>query len=468
MHIHRRLITAIILATLLAAFLPHQVYAQSEVIATVLASSLNVRQMPNSDALIVGMVAYQTQLRVTGREDTLGDGGLWVYSASLDGSISGWVRSDYLEFPAGFDIFSLPLLSGGETPAAPAAPPTTGLLPGTTAEPVNFRTGPGRTYAALRMLPGGTPVGLMGRDNTGLWLQADVNGQQGWLYAGLVQVAGDVNSLPVTVETASDGGAGPSISAGVVPVVGSRARQIFLRGQRLGNRRNVFSKVGDSITDSPYFLVPIGQGGLQLYEYTSLQPVVNFFSQAMANNNNSFANASIAARGGWTAGALLDPANVFTTGCQPGESPLVCEYRVTKPAVALIMVGTNDIAFSVPSADFRANLERIVQTSIDMGVIPVLSTIPDNQRYPNESARVPEINGIIVEVANAYGVPLWNYWQAMQNLPNHGLSTDNLHPSIPPSGETGVFSPDGLQYGYTVRNLTALMVLDAVWRGALY
>jgi lysophospholipase L1-like esterase len=209
-------------------------------------------------------------------------------------------------------------------------------------------------------------------------------------------------------------------------------------------------------------------GGLQLGQYTYLQPVVNFFSQTYANDHISFANTSLAAWSGWTSADLLNPERVFSSTCQPGESPLVCEYRVTKPSVALIMIGTNDVYFGMDSATYRANLDTIVKTSINMGVIPVLSTIPDNLQDPNLATRIQEFNGIIASVASANSIPLWNYWQAMQGLNNHGISGDGYHPSTSPTGEAAVFTPDALQYGFNIRNLTALMVLDAVWRGALY
>ena len=52
----------------------------------------------------------------------------------------------------------------------------------------------------------------------------------------------------------------------------------------------------------------------------------------------------------------------------------------------------------------------------------------------------------------------------METIPNQGLSSDGLHPSLPPDGAPGRFSTDNLQYGYTVRNLTALQTLDVIWR----
>jgi len=254
---------------------------------------------------------------------------------------------------------------------------------------------------------------------------------------------------------------------GVVPVVGGAARDIYLRGLELGNNSGVFSKVGDSITASPLFLNPVGSGGVQLYDYAYLQDVITFFSQVPARDHFSFANSSLAARGGWTTFDVLNPERATAGVCRPGETPLACEYRTIRPSIALIMFGTNDATW-VNSVDFRRNMQQIVEISIGAGVIPVLSTIPD-QLAGIGMNRVGEFNDIIIEVASLYGVPLWNYWLALQDLPNRGLGSDNIHPSYDPyTQETAIFSADGLRYGYNMRNLTALMVLDAVWRGAMY
>jgi hypothetical protein len=41
---------------------------------------------------------------------------------------------------------------------------------------------------------------------------------------------------------------------------------------------------------------------------------------------------------------------------------------------------------------------------------------------------------------------------------------DGVHPSPAPAGHNADFQPQYLGYGYTIRNLTALQALDAVWR----
>ncbi len=362
-----------------------------------------------------------------------------------------------------------------EAPPPSTAPTIEGALGGATSRRVNFRTGPGLNYGIIQTLPAGTPANFIGRNISNSWFQAVVGGQEGWLYYTLIDISGDISSLPVIeVEPPAGGGSSGGSGGGSVPAssvvsnIGSRSRQIFLVGQSLGNRPDVFSKVGDSVTATHYFLRPVGVGGLQLHGYAYLQPVVSYFSQTPARTHNSFANDSVAARGGWTTVEVLNPALNVPGVCQPGETPLACEYRVSRPSVALIMFGTNDVA-RIDTAVYQQNLQTIVQISIDMGVIPVLSTIPDNVAYPQLEARVLEFNSIIRRIARANGTPLWDYWQSMQSLPNYGISGDGYHPSLnPATGETGVFSDDGLRYGYNMRNLTALIVLDAIWRNVLY
>ncbi len=242
--------------------------------------------------------------------------------------------------------------------------------------------------------------------------------------------------------------------------VASNVQMIYRVGQALGNRADVFSKVGDSITVSLYFLQPIGDGLYTLGDFADLQPVINRFSTTMARQGNSFSNLSLAAGVGWAAWEALDPAFADPAWCSPGESPLACEYRWTRPAMAFIMFGTNDMSYR--SADqYRADMERIVQISEDMGVIPVLSTIPN---LPGSEMKVGEFNAIIRDIAAQRSLPLWDYHAAMDGLPNRGIGWDNIHPSHPDYELCADFRASNLQYGFVVRNLTALQMLDQVWR----
>lgn len=449
------------------------VYAQETVQAKVLPIQLNVRQSPSTDAPVLGQLLHGMTVTVTGRQDA--GAPMWVAITAPD--LSGWVRSDFLQFPDGYDLNRLPVTAASGAAVASNNPPAgnvtapPGSLTGTTRTIVNLRAGPGTSFAVLVMLPFGTTVALTGRSADGTWLRGVANGQEGWLSAGYVRVNGDRLSLPVvgadttSVPASGSPGSAWGVPVGVVPTITAHAHQIFVFGQSLGNRADVFSKVGDSITSRPQFLTVIGDGGLHLENYGYLQPVVDYYFHTTARTHNSFANISLAAHEGWTSLDLLNPSKADSSVCQPDEAPLVCEYRVVKPAVALIMIGTNDAKFGVTTENYRNNLAVIIQKSLDMGVIPVVSTIPDNLQDEGE---VSNFNRIIHEETAQFDVPLWDYWMALQGLPNHGLDPDGTHPSQG-SSETAVFTEhDVTSYGYTMRNLTALLVLDAVWKGALY
>lgn len=232
-------------------------------------------------------------------------------------------------------------------------------------------------------------------------------------------------------------------------------------------RKGVFSKVGDSITASPLFLAPIGNGGFVAGEHPQLQAVVDHFIQTA--EFNSFTHQSTAATPGWTSVDLLNPdarnGAPNSAGCEPGETPLACEYRMVQPSVALIMIGTNDILRGVDIDTYTANLQEILRITKAAGVLPIVSTIPDI-RVGNADfeGKVYEFNAVIFRMARANGALIWDYWAAMQNLPNLGLSGDGVHPSEPPNGESGVMTGDQLQFGYTLRNLTALQMLQIAYR----
>lgn len=352
-----------------------------------------------------------------------------------------------------------------------AAPPSAQVCP--TCENLRLRAAPGTAGDVITMLAANVPLSIIGRTADNAWVQVVASdGQSGWVASEYLLINIDLNVVSVT-STASDAPAVANASAAsvdgidVVSGVTSNARLIFQYGRSLGNSAYTFTRVGDSITASELFLTPIGQGNYSLGNYGYLQGVISFFSGPNARGANPFSAASIAARNSWGADSVLNPGFSDPNICRNGETPLACEYRVTKPSVALIMVGTNDSG-GIPAAEFQANLQMIVQTSINMGVIPVLSTIPPKHYNPATDGRVDEFNQIIVATARAYDIPLWNYWLAMRRLPGEGLHPDGVHPSAPPDGVTTIFDADHLQYGYTMRNLTALQVLYTLWQQVLY
>jgi hypothetical protein len=321
---------------------------------------------------------------------------------------------------------------------------------------LRLRDAPSFSSGTIGFIDPDAPLSLIGRTTDSNWLYVrTLDKLDGWSNAAYISVNINLADLPITTD----------LSALPHPVlivgkVADNVRAIYQHGQELGNHADVFSKVGDSITVAPHMLHPIGEGLYNLGDYQYLQSVIDRFSATAIGEGNSFTNTSMAAGSGWTTDAVLKSKYADPTLCLPDESALLCEYRVVKPSYALIMFGTNDVAHLTVKT-YAYNMGLIVKTSIEHGIIPIISTIPVRLGYEQQ---VAEFNQALAKVARRYNVPLWEFNGAMQSLPDLGLSPDGVHPSIPPKGYKGAadFRANNLYYGYVIRNLTALQMLDAV------
>lgn len=235
----------------------------------------------------------------------------------------------------------------------------------------------------------------------------------------------------------------------IVPEVGDRVLAIYRKGLELGNNPRAFSKVGDCGSTPAWFLgnFDLSEKYYSLGDHQYLKPIIQEFQ-------GSFERTSLAAKSGFNASSIFAPIWANREYCQPGESPLECEYRTHRPMFAIITLGTNDIWHQ---EDFEPQMRKIIETSIENGIIPILSTKADNLEGDHY------INATIAKLAIEYDIPLWNYWLAVQPLPNHGLQKDGAHLTW---GPTKFDDPQALQTAWTIRNLTALQVLDVVWQEA--
>jgi uncharacterized protein YraI len=304
----------------------------------------------------------------------------------------------------------------------------------------------------------GALISVTGRSADNLWLQTTAqNGNSGWVNADFVRVVQDLPNIPVTHSRNIIG-----VTAELSPEVVANIRQIYLLGQGSGNRADVFSKLGDSISVGQHVYAPIASENFNAGNFYYLQETVDHFMSGEARTGNPFVNQSLAAAIGWSASNALNPRFANTDYCLEGESPIECEYRLNRPAFALIMFGTNDVGL-VSEGAFYSHMEQIVQLSIDQHIIPIISTIPPRE---DSEGKCIAFNEIIVRIAESYDIPLWDYGAAMRALPENGLDEDGIHPSIPPMGARGSadFRTYNLGYGYVARNLTALQILDAVLR----
>jgi formylglycine-generating enzyme required for sulfatase activity len=241
----------------------------------------------------------------------------------------------------------------------------------------------------------------------------------------------------------------------VVPTsVSDRAREIYQRGLMMGNDPNAFSKVGDCHSTNPYFLADydLGPNVYNLGDYVYLQPTIDYFA-------GSFSRTSLAAKKGLSTAGVLASLWSDWKYCTSNETPLDCEFRLHHPSFAIISLGTNE-AYDVKldRSTFEPRLRRIIEHSLDQGVVPILSTKADNDEGDHY------INYVTARLAMEYELPLWNFWKAVQPLPQQGMRSADHLTFAPTKSFTDFSNPASLEYGMQIRNLTALQVLDMIHR----
>jgi len=232
----------------------------------------------------------------------------------------------------------------------------------------------------------------------------------------------------------------------IIPELSDTAKHILADGLRRGNNPNAFSKVGDCDTSTDWYLsnYDLDERYYNLGEYADqFRPVIDFF-------RGSFGRRSLAAKPGFSAASVLSNYWTDYSICETGEVPITCEYRINNPAFVLISLGTND-GYNPPS--FKDNLRAIIDLTIEQGRLPILMTKADNVEKDFS------INQDIADLAAEYDIPLWNFWAAIQEIPNHGLVEDGIHLTF---YKEDFSDPESFQYAWTYRNLTAMQLLDKV------
>jgi hypothetical protein len=313
-------------------------------------------------------------------------------------------------------LLALALLVGGCQPQS-AAPASARAEPTLTATLPLPSPSPSSAPAATRALPTGTPAPQAPPPLTATAASAPPLSGDQW------------QALPV------------------VPPISPAMRAVYQKGLAMGNNPAAFSKVGDCETTPTWFLGDFDRKAdrFRLGPYGDLQPVVDQFA-------GSFGRTSLAARSGFNAASVFSPLWADPKQCKSGETPLACEYRLHQPAFAFIMLGTNDVYHL---KTFEDSMRRIIEFSLDQGVVPVLATKADNMEGDNS------VNLTIARLAQEYQIPLWNFWAAVQDLPDAGLQEDGVHLTW---GPNFFDDADAMKSAWAHRNLTALQTLDAVWR----
>ena len=228
--------------------------------------------------------------------------------------------------------------------------------------------------------------------------------------------------------------------------ISPRVREIYRNGLALGNNPHIFSRIGDCASAAPAFLVGFDRK-YNLGEYGYLQPAIDYFQ-------GSFERPSLAAKAGLNSAGLL---SMLWTGeqCLKNETLLDCQYRLDRPSFAFIAIGTNEAYYVKQTpGSFEKNMRVILDDTIAQGIVPILATKADDVEGDDS------INASIARLAMEYEIPLWNFWLAVQPLPNNGMVEPEHLSSVSYINFTDFTIPNSLEYGMQMRNLTALQMLD--------
>ncbi len=225
----------------------------------------------------------------------------------------------------------------------------------------------------------------------------------------------------------------------VIPELTGREKAIYQQGLAMGNDPHSFSKVGDCQAIKSVLMGIYDQPGRYILSASDahLQETIDYFA-------GSFNRDGQGVRGGFNAAAVLSPIWADPEVCQPGENPIECENRIHNPSFVIISL---EVWWEGRTVErYEEYMRTIIDYFLANGVVPILSTKADNVEGDHR------INLATARLAYEYHLPLWNFWLAVQSMPNHGIDPNR----------------DGFHISYdawTVRSYTALEALDAVWRG---
>lgn len=356
-----------------------------------------------------------------------------------------------------------------EEAAAETIQPTASMFNATAARDLALLIGPGVTYPPGDSVGRGTVGAVVERNSIGTWLRLRAEGDDGtvafdgWAWNGDLELSLDlrysrvpVSDLPdADVTTVDDPHLADLYAPPVIGEVSEAMRAVFQRGQVAGLSANIAVKVGDSLSaDATYFTI-ISDPNYVLGPYDYLEDTVRFYAPSGQYPT------SAAARVGMTSAGALDP---MWSGalCINAEPPLLCEFNLRRPSVALILFGPNDM-IALDSDEFREAMRDLVETSLEQNVIPVLSTFSYNERNFRWNESV-DFNHAIIDLAGEYDVPLINLWSAARPLPNYGLEGDDTHMRL--SGYRNLQFDQNLdaRFGGALRNLLTVRMLDEIRR----
>jgi hypothetical protein len=333
---------------------------------------------------------------------------------------------------------------------------------------INLFEGPGITYRLISSINSGVPMNIVERNASGTWVRIERFNEsgalieEGWIISGYLNFDMNLHFSEVPVNTDMlDADPDSDMSqlhdlylVPVIPTISDAMREVYRRGQEeFRNYPYVVTKVGDSMTADPLYLRPFSRSDNVLGPFDYMGDTMLYFGPSTTVD-------SVAAQLGMTTYTLFDPGWADDVRCEPRETPLDCEYRRKRPSVAFILFGPNDL-LAMGADTYARQLRRIIETTLEHGVIPVLSTFSYDPGMGLWQQSVL-FNRHIISLAAEYEVPVINLWLAARALPEYGLEVDHIHMKHWGSERLKFDRGSPAFSGASLRNLLTLRTLDEI------
>ena len=225
----------------------------------------------------------------------------------------------------------------------------------------------------------------------------------------------------------------------ILPEPDESIRAIYEKGLSLGNDPNSFSIFGDCQSRPEEFF------GLFETDPLLVENLSPELRETVQHFNGSFNRESPTSQDGTTPGALLwDQWHRGQFGCTFAETPVDCELRIHRPSFVIIQIGTH---FESRNTEY---LRKIITQLINEGVVPILATKADNRELDDR------VNRDMALLADEFNLPLWNFWAALEDLPNRGLYVMKGREE-----QGAVYLNEEAQ---EIHRITGLEALNIVWR----
>jgi lysophospholipase L1-like esterase len=396
---------------------------------TVTVKSSYLRAAPDDTATPTYSVFQGQSYAVTGRNAD----GSWLTLDFATAIQPTWIRASYGSLTGNVTLVAIVDSGGATQPALIVAPPAAaagGLSGGIVGFTLKFTISakslfaldaPDYTANRVASMFQGQQFVAVARNPNADWLQLQIYGGLVWVPAAVGQLAGHILDLPEPDEilpaAPPPSAFGPAPSAPLpswIPVITPHMREVYQQSPQYGRSRRVFAIAGDCNSLSYYYLALVAKSLIDLHGQNYLQSTIQEFKTA-------FYRQSLAVAGGFNTTTVMDPIWSDPKYCATGESPFACELRVSRASLVFIALGTGD---QYQWTDFDAHYRRLIEYSLQQGVLPVLVTKADALETEISGAPPDYINKTIRRLAQEYDVPLLDFAAATSTLPNHGLQDE--------------------------------------------